>query len=287
MEKIPIRHLTPENSEKRPEEAFRIRPIDTLLNGTDRIEPLHRHSFFYMLVLEKGSVEHSIDFQSYSTTDYTVFFLRPGQVHSLHLKQGCQGFQIDFTREFYKPTDALSSQLFQKVSRKNVYSLPATQVQRVAELVTMLFQEYNLKAYGYQEAIGSLLTLLFIELARQSQPPLQPENEYHTYQQERLEDLLFLIEQHCATHKQVSFYTGQLHLTRYQLNAITKNRLGKTCQELINDAILLEARRLLLSTTNQVSQIAFQLGYEDVSYFIRFFKKHIGYSPTAYRNNFR
>jgi AraC family transcriptional regulator, transcriptional activator of pobA len=78
-----------------------------------------------------------------------------------------------------------------------------------------------------------------------------------------------------------------LHLTPYQLNAITKATVGKTGSEVINEHIILESRRHLLATTNQINAIALQLGYEDVSYFIRFFKKHTGHSPESYRQNFR
>ena len=46
-------------------------------------------------------------------------------------------------------------------------------------------------------------------------------------------------------------------------------------------------RRQLLATTNQVNHIASELGYEDPSYFFRFFRKHTGYSPQSYRNNFK
>ncbi|MBK9402216.1 MAG: helix-turn-helix transcriptional regulator [Bacteroidetes bacterium] len=55
----------------------------------------------------------------------------------------------------------------------------------------------------------------------------------------------------------------------------------------INDEIILEAKRQLLAGSCQVNELAWQMGYEDVSYFIRFFKKHTGYSPEAFRKNFR
>ena len=95
------------------------------------------------------------------------------------------------------------------------------------------------------------------------------------------------METHIATDKQVSQYADRLNLSVYQLNSITKNLLGKTCSVVIDDQIILESKRLLLATSNQISQIAFELGYEDVSYFIRFFKKHSGFSPEAFRNNFK
>ena len=76
-----------------------------------------------------------------------------------------------------------------------------------------------------------------------------------------------------------------LNLSTYQLSAITKGVLGKTPSEVINDYIILEAKRYLLGTSDQVNQIAWHLGYEDTSYFIRFFKKHTGFSPDAFRTN--
>jgi AraC-like DNA-binding protein len=90
-----------------------------------------------------------------------------------------------------------------------------------------------------------------------------------------------------ATHKHVSQYAGMMNLSSYQLNAITRMTLGKSCSELINEFIILESKRSLLATSNQINQIAYQLGYEDVSYFIRFFKKHIGQTPEVFRTNHR
>jgi AraC-like DNA-binding protein len=105
--------------------------------------------------------------------------------------------------------------------------------------------------------------------------------------QQRLEEFLELIETHIASHKQVSEYAQMLSLSTYQLNAITKTTLGKTCSQLIDDTLILGAKRYLLATSNQITQIAYLLGYEDISYFSRFFKKHTGYSPEAFRQNFR
>ena len=78
-----------------------------------------------------------------------------------------------------------------------------------------------------------------------------------------------------------------MNLSSYQLNGITKTTVGKTASALIDEYILLEAKRYLLATASQVKEIADHLGYEDPSYFIRFFKKHTGLSPDAFRKNFR
>ncbi|WP_293691971.1 AraC family transcriptional regulator [Spirosoma sp. 48-14] len=88
-----------------------------------------------------------------------------------------------------------------------------------------------------------------------------------------------LIANHFADQKQLNWYTHQLHLSVYPLNAFAKVTLDKTGSTLINEYILLEAKRYLLATANQINQIAWHLGYEDASYFIRFFKKQPGIRP--------
>jgi AraC family transcriptional activator of pobA len=76
-------------------------------------------------------------------------------------------------------------------------------------------------------------------------------------------------------------------MSLYQLNTVTKAITEKTVSELINDQIILESKRYLLATGDQIKEIAFHLGFEDISYFIRFFKKQTGYTPEAFRAGFK
>ena len=104
--------------------------------------------------------------------------------------------------------------------------------------------------------------------------------------QDKFEEFSELLEQNLITNKKISYYSDMMNLSLYQLNEIVKASIGKTGSEFINEYIILEAKRYLLATSNQVKEISYQLGYEDVSYFIRFFKKHTGFSPDAFRQKF-
>jgi AraC-like DNA-binding protein len=150
-----------------------------------------------------------------------------------------------------------------------------------------MFQEFSAREEGYQDIIKSGLDIFFIEYVRQSPNAGFVSLTTNSYTQERFEEYLELLEKNIATHKQVSNYTELMNLSSYQLNEITKSSVGKTASDLINEQIILEAKRHLLATSNQVKDIADLLGYEDNSYFIRFFKKHVGYSPEAFRIQFR
>lgn len=283
MKEISIRQI------KEPDfsEGFSIRNIGALLSEKDMVQELHRHNFFFVLFLEKGKGEHNIDFINYPVDDYSVFFMRPGQVHQLRLKQGSKGYLMQFNREFYTPKEEPVNFVLRKVSNKNYCTLSVEKFKKLVSQLSFIFEEYSQKQDHYKEVIKASLEILFVELVRQSKNPKEITNNGTKYSQNQLEEFLELLQKHIVTHKQVTQYAEMMHLTTFQLNKITKETTGNTCSQLINEQIVLEAKRNLLATTNQVNQIAFDLGFEDPSYFIRFFKKHTNFSPEAFRKNFK
>jgi AraC-like DNA-binding protein len=282
MKEIPIRKINTPQKELNSSESFSIRHIPDLLAGKDMVQALHRHDFFYILALKKGKGDHEIDFTSYKISNHSVFFMRPGQVHQIKLKAGSTGYLLEFKTDFYHQDNA--AQLLRKASSMNVYQSDANKSKKLFSILTEIFHEYANKQESYQEVIKANLRIFFIELCRQRQIRSKRVN---MYAQELFEALLERLETHITKHKKVSEYADMLSLSAYQLNAVTKTMIGKTCSELIDEHIILESKRHLLATSNQINQIAYQLGYDDVSYFIRFFKKHTGYSPETFRNNFR
>lgn len=284
MEKIPVRHIKPTHKEPELSGSFIIKDVRDLLSGKDMFEALHRHDYFFILAIKKGRGNHEIDFTHHEVCDNSVFFMRPGQVHQLELKLGSTGYMIQFRINFY-PHDKASNLILRKASSINIYQLDAGGFQKLFPLLKYIFHEYSGKQEGYQEIIKANLGIFFIELARLQVK--SPSNDVNPYTQRKLDEFIELLETHISNYRQVSQYADMLNLSSYQLNAITKAALGKTCTEIINEQIILESKRYLLATTNQVKEIAYHLGYEDVSYFIRFFKKQTGYSPLAFRDNFR
>lgn len=285
MESIPVRHLNAGRKEPDLYDAFSIRDIQSLLAGHDMVQELHRHDFYYILALENASGKHNIDFTSYTIANHSIFFMRPGQVHQLVLEAESTGYLLQFRDEFYFPKDKSFNHLLRKASHINHYQFSAEGFKKLFGLLTYIFREFAEKNERYDEVIKANLGVFFIELTRQ-QSNISTETAT-LYMQERLEKFLELLEANIFTHKQVVQYAEMLNISVYQLNAIVKTALGKTSSELINGQIILEAKRCLLATSNQVNQTAYRLGYEDVSYFIRFFKKHTGYSPDAFRHKFR
>ncbi|ADB39782.1 helix-turn-helix domain-containing protein [Spirosoma linguale] len=287
MDTIPVRQGHTDTSNSADLGPIIVRRLEELLAGEDMVQPLHRHSFYFILVIEKGSGRHTIDFTSHPIVDGTIFIIRPGQVHELTVTKDSKGFLVQIFDEFYVHTDKLAKQTLKNVSRTNFYRTGDEHVDRIRTFLDTMVREIFEKRPYYEQAIQLTLHLLFIDLLRQQKSASINSGSASTYNQQQLELFQDLIANHFADQKQLSWYARQLHLSVYQLNAVAKATLDKTGSTLINEYILLEAKRYLLATANQINLIAWHLGYEDVSYFIRFFKKHTGYSPEAFRMKFK
>ena len=286
MKTIPIRRIANNEKEEGSLGKFNIREIKSVLAGHDLVQDLHRHDFYYLLALQKGKGTHLVDFKTYNIENNTIFFLRPGQVHKLILKAGSTGYLVVFNLDYYYPKNTQALQRLRKASNKNICILDNTRSKKIADILGKIFSEFIGKEEAFNDAIRANLDLLFIELARQRRNKIKGAQPANPYMQDKFEEFSELLEQNLITNKKVSYYSDMMNLSLYQLNEIVKASIGKTGSEFINEYIILEAKRYLLATSNQVKEISYQLGYEDVSYFIRFFKKHTGFSPDAFRQKF-
>lgn len=283
MSKIPIRHI----DEPQFQKGFNIIKLENLLSENDLIQEIHRHNFFFALFLENGGGEHVIDFIPYPVYDYSIFFMRPGQVHQLTLEKGSVGYIIQFSREFYMPREEPTNFALRKVSYKNHCPLSSEKFKKILSILSIIYEENDHKIDNYQEVIKANLKVLFIEIVRQSQNPKIISISENQYYIQRFEELMEFLQNNISSHKQVTEYAEMMNLSSFQLNKITKEAAGKTCSQIINEQIILEAKRNLLGTSQQINHVAYNLGYEDTSYFIRFFKKHTGDSPEVFRKKFK
>lgn len=288
MKKIAVRNIKHTQKEIANLKQFNIRQLTELMHGEDMFQALHRHDFYYLLIIEKGNGTHTIDFEKHKVTDCCLFMMKPGQVHEHLLLAGSKGYLMAFEIDFWLQDSESIVRTLKKVSRQNFWKFQFENFSKIYAIIEAVFQEFNEKKIGYNDIIKAMLSTFFIHLLReQNAVHHQAKKDTPLYELKRLEELQDTVEQHFIQEKSVSFYAHKMNLSAYQINAIVKKCLNKTCSQLIHEHVLLEAKRYLLTTTNQVKEIATLLGYEDPSYFIRFFRKHLGISPTEFRKNFK
>jgi AraC-like DNA-binding protein len=92
-----------------------------------------------------------------------------------------------------------------------------------------------------------------------------------------------LLNTHYQDQKHVAFYSEKLNLEAKTLSHILKNFIGKTAKQAIDDFLIMEAKSLLKQTSLEIKEIVFWLGFEDPSYFTKYFKHKTGITPLSFR----
>lgn len=95
-----------------------------------------------------------------------------------------------------------------------------------------------------------------------------------------------LLENQFRKQKLVSNYARQISVTEKRLNQATTKVLDKSPKQMIDERIMLEAKRLLAHTNESVKKIGFELGFDEPTNFIKFFRKHLHSTPVEFRESF-
>lgn len=250
----------------------------------------HRHNFYLSVLFTKGTGTHEIDFNKYPIIPGSTFFILPGHVHTWQLSSDIDGYIVFHTKEFFDlnfTKDKVSEFPFYR-SFHNIplLTLPPEELVKIAPIYKEIVDEYKTDKPMKFQKLRSLIYWLYIELSRLYVPKEVRHLKNSVYQTKFLE-LEELLNNNFRTIKFPKDYAELMHTSEQQLNRICKVCTGQTITQLIINRILLEAKRLLTYTENTVAEIAFELGYLDVSYFVRFFKKNTGFTPLEFTRNNR
>lgn len=191
---------------------------------------------------------------AFSKAFFSVRYNQNVLAHFNHLEHGADGFTL-FHADRYAQLDALFRYMRQ-------------------ELETGLKDNMNV--------LRSLVNIALVELDRSGPASSTPPD--NSAAAVKLRAFTDLVEQHFAREKNPAFYAEQLHITGNYLNKICKEADGRTAGEHVRDRVLIEAKRLLLHTNLTVNEVADMLGYDNVPWFITFFKQQTGFSPKQFRD---
>jgi AraC-like DNA-binding protein len=208
-------------------------------------------------------------------------FLAPGQVHDLSItdenSQVVLLILIRFFSSFLNKSQCIDQlPLFSFNRSVSYYQIPKDEVCKFREIfmkIKNINEENNRNAENLLRIY--LLELFYTVLNEISD---STENTNITNQKNLIFRFEKLVEENYATEHYPKFYADKLAITANYLNYICKNISGKTAGEIIRNRIILEAKRLLINSEFSISQISFQLGFEDNSYFTKFFKTNSNFA---------
>lgn len=264
---------------------FYIKKFEEHVRDYDFISKPHRHDFFFMVYFTQGSGTHTIDFITYPIQPGDIFFMSPAQVHSWELSEDIDGFVAFFSADFYLKDFAqhklFDFPFFNTTQYQPMLHLPPSHIGFVTNTMQSIYTEFRQQEKQVDEVLQSYLNILLIKLSRIYQQHTASGISSHLIHQIR--QLETLIDTHYIDQKSVQAYADMMHLSVKQLNHVCKTALNKSTSELIQDRIVLEAKRLLVHSDWTIAQVGAHLQYFDNAYFTRFFKKITGLTPDQFR----
>ncbi len=257
-------------------------------NSSEKAAIPHSHSYYQIIWFLSDGGYHSVDFETYSIKKNTILFISKDSVHAFDDNLDVQGYLIHFNESFFMHDDV---DIFLKYNVFNAHINPCHTVDEYTASTALtyikLMQEETSgkQRFGYEDILRFSLKSFLIILERMHHDSEKKHLRFNNHHEQLFAQYKELVEENYKKNCTVTEYADLLNISSKTLTSITKGIVGKSASQLIADRVILEAQRLLKFTTLQVGEIAYKIGFEDASYFVKYFKRHVGKSPSQYRNS--
>ncbi|MDR7128163.1 AraC-like DNA-binding protein [Algoriphagus sp. 4150] len=241
----------------------------------------HRHDYHFFIIQEKGTTTFEIDFKKHSIKGATVVYIHPNQVHRfLKTKEAVfigllinnENLNAEYLNllEEIVPADplALKGELLSAMTDTAALCIKAAQRKPDILYHTFLKDMCN--------ALVALILSHYLEKVK----PVEKFSRFETVSKA----FKISLEKNFINLKKPAEYAKLLNISPSYLNECVKNATGNSVSHLIQQRVILEAKRLLYHSNKSVKEIAAELGYDDYPYFSRVFSKIAGMTALTFRN---
>lgn len=272
----PMMHMTPPRTYSLP--ANRLMVASRASAGHELAFKRPARSQEHAVVLShEDSGRQEIDLSTYDIRRGRVLFVRPGQISTY---KDCD--TLDVTEIFYSPSllDECTADTLRRIGSTPFIDIPASQWKLTLPCHEQILAEANARHPDWSMIRLLLSSLLYITARlHQDHHKAAVPRHYHA----RVARLQALIAKRCSIQERADDYARRLRISSKRLNEITRECLGKTVSQMVRDAVLTEAQRALAHSDESIKMISYRLGFDDPSYFSRFFRREAGETPSAFR----
>jgi AraC family transcriptional regulator, transcriptional activator of pobA len=265
---------------------FRVDVAEAMRISASPEEP-HQHDHETLIIGLEGKLDHFVDFKSGIVESPLVSFIARGKVHRVITivdKGHFDMWVLRFKSEFIADT------IFQLYASFHNHSdqvlLQGSCFNRLNTVCGMIDQEMQ-HASPDLSIVRHLLSALFIMIESERRKTAVDGGHINNMQNETFKNFLKILEENFRRPLGVEFYAEKLFMSSRNLNLICQAIMNQSVSEMIDTRKLTEAKNLLMSTNKSISEIGFELGFNEKSYFSNVFKKKSGQSPTEFRDEMR
>ena len=237
-----------------------------------------------VLWFQSDGTELIIDGKAHAFLKNQIIFLT--EFHQVEIKKMDSIRFLRFNRSFYCILDhdeevGCKGALFFGASQLPVIQIPKASLEQFQTLWNMFDIEMNSDDHLQIDMLQMMLKRYLILCARL----FKEQEHYPDVHQESniIREFNFLVEKHFKTKHTVAEYADLLYKSPKTLSNIFSKMGTKTPLQFIQERKLLEAKRKLRYSDMQIQEIAYEIGYEDIQAFSRFFKKKEGISPSKFK----
>lgn len=246
---------------------------------------------FYQILIFNGSAKFEINFIQYECSDSTILFLTPYQQFkwldtnesALHLIQ----FHGDYyCIEYHKNMISCNGILFNNIYEKPFFNINESYYDEILNTIKKMENEIKNEIVNpFTDSIVKSYLQLILSISSKEKSKYLTDLKPNELPNKDLVYFQDLIENYYKTERSMTFYAAKFSLSTDAFSKKVKKQFSKSPSQLINERIILEAKKLLHLTYKSIKEISQELNFEDEFYFSRYFKKNVGVSPSLYRKN--
>jgi len=246
-----------------------------------------------VMLLTRGKLKMQIDFEEYLIQENDVVFFSPKSIiHIIKIIEDVQCISIVFSDDFTLKTlwNYSDINVIRFFSEKTISVIPLS-IKKREIFYQLAANLYRLNSgdeeYYKKERILHYFNALVLEMMAFYRVEMKDVETKSSRKQALLKEFLHYLHQYSRKERQVQFYADKLCVTPDYLTKILKEASRMTTKEIIEEAVIMEARNLLMDDSLTIAQIADMLNFSDQSFFGKFFKKKMKISPNFFRNQYK
>lgn len=245
----------------------------------------HAHAFYQMVFVPRGQLKYSILNREIVLNEGDFLIISPGLIHAPVGKQNPDSYKSLEIKLYLTPELELA---FTAANLKKITSIKRKNVENISRLLLAVIKEWRMKLPGYDRAIHGQLEYLFILLGRESNFGSKKEFEKDVSLSENrkrriAEEIKVFINGRYDKNISFGIMARDMCISHSYLSEVFKEKYGISPVEYLNTLRLDKAKELMKISEFNFSQIAENIGYQNVYYFSRIFKKKTGVAPSEYR----
>ena len=268
--------------------------LSNCLALTDQISDAHttqeptRLNFILMALCLKGQAKYNIDTKEQPVKAGDLLFVSERHIvdnysASADFECLCIMVSTEFYHGFVQSVQNVSSLLLFSMNNP-VVALTPSEVQVFSNYFHTIREKITNTGHHYREnLVKALLLAMFYDMSNVIYRVEQQGKKPQMRADALFSQFIRLLEQNFRSIRRVSWYAEQLFITPKYLSEVVKQTSKRTPNEWIDSYVILEARVLLKTTTMSIKEIADELHFPSQSFLGKYFKEHVGVSPSEFR----